>query len=67
MNALIWYVSFLSILCILQYLPSWFCHLSKVREVVLDPRVNLFQRHPPVLPAVDGKLDHGHVGVRWPL
>lgn len=52
---------------VLKYLPSWFGHLSEVREVVLDPHVNLFQCHPPVLVAVDGKLDHRHVGVWWPL
>lgn len=50
-----------------NYLPSWFNRLSKVRKVVLDPHIDLFQCHPPVLSAVNGKLDHGHVGVRWPL
>lgn len=50
-----------------KYLPSWFGHLSEVREVILNPRVNLFQCHPSVFAAVDGKLDHCHVGVWWPL
>lgn len=68
LNSDIWILEF--VMCYYYpflYLPSRFGHLSEVREVVLDPCVNLFQRHPPVLPAVDGKLDHGHVGVRWPL
>ena len=52
---------------VFKYLPSWFGHLSEVREVVLDPHVDLLQGHPPALAAVDGKLDHGHVGVRRPL
>lgn len=52
---------------VVKYLPSWFSHFFEVREVVLDPHVNLFQRHPPALPTVDSKLDHGHVGVWWPL
>lgn len=50
-----------------KHLPSRLGHLSEVREVVLEPGVNLFQRHAPVFPAVDGKLDHGHVGERRPL
>ena len=50
-----------------NHLPSWFGHLSEVREVVFDPHVNLFQCHSPALPTVNGKLDHGHVGVRWAL
>lgn len=51
----------------LKHLPSWLGHLSEVREVFLDPRVDVLQSHLPVRPAVDGKLDHGHVGVRRPL
>lgn len=50
-----------------MYLPSWLGHLSEVREVILNPSVNLFQCHPSVFAAIDGKLDHRHVGVWWPL
>lgn len=51
--------------CVPKHLPSRFGHLSEVREVFLDPRVDLLQCHLPVLVAVDGKLNQGHVGVRW--
>lgn len=50
-----------------RYLPSRFGHLAKVREAVLDPRVNLLERHPPAPVAVNSKLDQRHVGVRRPL
>lgn len=49
------------------YLPSRLGHLSEVGEALLDPGVDLLQRHPPVPVAVDGKLDQCHVGVRRPL
>lgn len=54
-------------LSVLKYLPSWLGHLSEIWEVILNPRVNLFQCHPSVFAAIDGKLDHCHVGVWWPL
>lgn len=50
-----------------RYLPAWLGHVLKIREVVLDPRVDVFQGHALPLGAVDGELDHGHVRVRGPL
>lgn len=50
-----------------SYLPSRLGHLSEVGEMILDPHVDLLQRHLPALPTVYSKLDHGHVGVRRPL
>ena len=46
-----------------MYLPAWLGHKSKEGEVVFNPCVDLFQGHPSIPFTVDGKLDHGHVGV----
>lgn len=51
----------------MQYLPAWLCHMLKIGEVVLDPRVDVFQGHALPLGTVDGELYHGHVRVRRPL
>ena len=46
-----------------HHLPAGLGLLLEEGEVVLDPGVDVFQGHPAVRTAVDGKLDHGHVGV----
>lgn len=46
------------------YLPAGFGDVFEIREMIFNPRVDVFQCHAPFLSAVDGKLDHGHVGVR---
>ena len=44
-------------------LPAWLGDVLEIGEVVLDPRVDVFQGHALPLCAVDGELYHGHVGV----
>lgn len=46
------------------YLPTWLSYMFKIREMILNPRIDVLQGHALLLRAVDGKLDHGHVGVR---
>ena len=45
------------------HLPAGLGLLLEEGEVVLDPVVDLLQGHSAAGPAVDCKLDHGHVGV----
>lgn len=49
------------------YLPAWLGHMLEVGEVILNPSVNVLQGHTFLLSAVDGKLDHGHVGIGGPF
>lgn len=37
--------------------------MLKIWEMILNPGIDVFQSHTLPLSAVDGKLDHGHVGV----
>lgn len=46
------------------YLPTWLSYMFKIREMILNPGIDVLQGHALLLSAVDGKLDHGHVGVR---
>lgn len=41
--------------------------MLKVWEMVLNPSIDVFQCHALLLSAIDGKLDHGHVGIGWTL
>lgn len=49
----------------LCYLPTRFSYVPKEGEMVLYPVIDFLQSHLLIFLAVDRKLDHGHVGIRW--
>lgn len=49
----------------IHYLPTRFSYISEVGEMVLYPVIDILQGHFLIRLAVDRKLDHGRVGIRW--